>query len=203
LLPRLLEVAPTALDRFELQIPSPLSTNQIACYRLASFGWCAKTDLIFTNGAAMQFMGTRVVGIRQPDFFFERTREKTHAKDFAGIWNMTEEEALLLARKRFRELVGQSELIPVEEEPESVLKPTLIGTNITIPRVMFIWTFRHEGTDVVKGNARVEVDTDKKRITSMSWGSVAYTNDPPVLDIPIMAPLPEGSGDVYLPPLGH
>ena len=91
----------------------------------------------------------------------------------------------------------------MEQKPRSALKPFLIGTNIAIPRVRYLWSFSNSATDQVKADVSIEVDAEKGRVTSMSWASLSYTNDPPALDLPINAPLPEGSGDLYLAPLGH
>jgi hypothetical protein len=180
-----------------------MGTNQIATYQLQNFGSHAKVRLTFTNHATLEFLGTQLVGVRQPESLYGRMREKIHVKEFVGKWRLSDDEALALARKRFRELVGQLDLFPLEQKPIQVIKPDLIGTNIAIPRILFRWEFQEEQSKRSSGAVRIEIDADRGRVVSMNWESSAYARQPRVLDMPIGGRLPDGSGDLYLPPLGH
>jgi len=105
--------------------------------------------------------------------------------DFVGKWNMTESEAKQLVYRTVAKFNHPTNLVHFEVTPQ-VSKPALPS----IPRYMFYWHYSREGEDIVRSAISAEVDADKGELKSLYYGDIAFGNNGPKIDIPILLPLP-------------
>jgi hypothetical protein len=182
---RLIPIVLQAIDEYgeklALPIPRPLKTNHIARFSLTDNGGWPHSELELTNGWRFVYRNNMVNGYYAPDNFFNSGNRPIHIKDFAGKWNVTEQEAIDLVRRTILKLNYPTNLIHMDFKPR-VFKPANLG----IPRFSIGWYVERE--DDLQSKVEVEVDADKGEIKSLYYDDKAYWNHPPKIDVPISLP---------------
>ena len=187
---RLLPIVMQAVDEFglrmSLQIPRPLTTNQIARFYLCDNGGWPYVELTLTNGWRFHYEHARVAGFYAPDVFFCDGRIKL--SDYVGKWNLTQEQALSLARQAIKKFDCDPSLFHVDGPPRTVSKPSITGKT-TIPRYLISWDyFAQPNDEETTATATVEIDAGSKTIKSAYFSHRVFLRQKPDIDIPLSLP---------------
>jgi hypothetical protein len=141
----------------------PITTNQVDEFN-------AKLHRIFlTNGYEFAYKDGYVTDFKSPDTFYVGPL-KAPVQRYWGEWNMTENEAIELARATLSRLGYWKKPYFYDKKPDNVSKALKIGDH-TIPRCMITW--RHLVPDksdseqvLMDASASVEVDAGTKTVKS-------------------------------------
>jgi hypothetical protein len=183
LIPIMLRAIDEYGQKLSLSIPRPLTTNHVARCRVGeNFGrpYC---KLELTNGWRFLYEHSMVTAYYAPDNLFDSEQRQILVKEFVGKWNITEAQAVELIRRTLAKLNYPTNLIHMDFEPQ-VSKPAVAG----IPRYMFRWDYAVEGESIVRSAVNAEVDADKGEVKSLYYGDMAFWNQRPPIDVPILLP---------------
>lgn len=195
---RLVPIAFRAIDEYgrvlSLPIPRPLTTNHVARFRLTDNGGWPHCEIELTNGWRFIYRNSMVNGHYAPDNLFNSDNRPILIKEFAGKFNLTEQQAIELVRQTIRQFNYPTNLVHIQFQPK-VLRPVLAG----IPRYSICWYYAPPDThSETEGDAHyfqqseveAEVDADKGELKSLYYDDIAYWRHPPPIDVPITLPTP-------------
>ena len=184
---KLIPIALRAVDEYAqtlaLSIPRPLTTNHIARFALADNGGWPHAQIELTNGWRFIYRNSMVNGHYAPDDLFTSDNRPIRVKEFAGKWNMTEQEAIDLVKRTLAKFNCPTNTVHVDFKPQ-VHKPALPG----IPRYSIYWWFENETHDDLLSKVEAEVDADKGELKSFYYDDKSYWNKPPPIDVPLSLP---------------
>jgi len=164
----LLPKVSTYAKRLGMDIPLPLTMRQVASYDATQNG--IGITIALTNGCYFFIQGGEkgyVTDYEVPYSFsgagLWKRKMDGHVRDYWGQWNMSEEEAIVLAHETFKKIFPEKNLY-LEDKPE-IFKPNKIGTN-QIPRYLFHWTHWVKGEEpgTYDSQCEMEIDADKKSV---------------------------------------
>ena len=186
LIPIVLRAVDEYVGKLGLATPRPLTTNHVARFALNDNGGWPHAEIELTNGWRFIYRNQMVNGYYAPDNLFNSDRRPILIKEFVGDWNLTETQAIVLARETLAKLNYPTNLLHVDFKPE-VSKPRMVGKEI-IPRFMLRWNcLEPDGHDLVS-KVEAEVDASKRELKSLYYDDKAYWNHPPPIDVPISLP---------------
>ena len=183
-----------------LPIPCPLTTNHIKLFKVReNNGGIPLVGLELTNGWKFSYEGTRVKGYGAPDAFFTGFSPML-IKNFTNQWNMTEAQAIDLARKAIKKFDCDPSLFQfVNNKPKFIKKPFTTGKTV-IPRYYFTWVYTvkipqpTDGSRIIEDEEQVatawaEVDAGTKTVKSVYFDHKSFWGHGPPIDVPITLPL--------------
>jgi hypothetical protein len=179
----LLEVDKYA-TRLSLPIKSKFTTNQVERFYLCDNGGWPHSELTFTNGWRFVYRNSVVNGYYAPDVFFSSSQKGILIKDYIGKWNMTESDAIAMARKEIKKFNCPTNLFHVDGPPDSVIRPHTTGATV-IPRFLISWDKLNQNHDDLLATACVEIDADKKIVKSAYFDHKSFWGHGPNLGVPI------------------
>ena len=182
LVPIVLRAVEDYAEHLRLPVSRPLTTNQVARFKLEEDRNSPHVEVRLTNGWRFDFNHTRVNGFYAPDNLFSSHSEQ-HAiriRDLTGKWNMTEGQAKELVRKAVARLGYPTNVIHFEVEPQ-MHKPGVPG----IPRYMFYWNYVVGPNDFLQSSISAEVDAEKGELKSLYVYDQSFYNEGPKIDVPI------------------
>jgi len=185
LLPIVLRAVDEYVKSLNLPISRPLTTNEIARFKVEDYGGWPHSVLELTNGWQFVCNNSMVNGYYAPDnlFYFRRSGQKTLVKDYSATWRLTEDQAIALIRQTLAKLNYSINLIHMDFKPK-VLKPAVPG----IPRCEFWWEFENEAHDELISTVKAEVDMDQGELKSLYFDNKTFRNHLPAIDVPISKP---------------
>ncbi|MBA4149502.1 MAG: hypothetical protein H0X66_15420 [Verrucomicrobia bacterium] len=171
--------------KLDLPIPVPVTTNSVEKFVCFPFAGDVGGSVMLTNGVQFSFRYGYVDGFVAPHSYFN-LQDPAEIPRFFGPLNLTQEQALQLARESIQKLGYSLEETFTDQAPEVTMPPTL-GTN-TVPHYLFRWI------DPVNGMTAVEMEVDgaKKIIRMMELMTPSIWRSPPQIPVPqkILKPTP-------------
>ena len=135
MLPKLLPHVTEFAKALRLPVAMPVTTNQVGSSTFQRFGdGIADGTIKLTNGFTFTVMGQVVHGFAAPDQFFGWQEVKV--RDFTGKWNITEAQAIDLAREAIISL-GVPRRV-VAGPPGRIERPYGAAKNL-VPRCFLVW----------------------------------------------------------------
>ena len=195
LLPIVLRAVEDYSKTLGLPIHGPLTTNQVARFRVSDNGGWPHSALDLTNGWRFIYRNSMVNGFYSPDNFFDSDWRPILIKDFVGKTNLTEAQAIALVKRALAKLNYPTNLVHMDFKPK-VLKPHVLG----IPRCEFWWNLENEAHDDLISKLEAEVDMEKGEIKSLYFDNPAFWHHPPKIDVPISLPEPRQTNASILVP---
>jgi hypothetical protein len=185
LIPLVLDAVADYGQKLGLPVPRPLTTNQVARFKLEDDRNSPRVEVELTNGWRFAFNHTQVDGFYAPDELFasDASRRAIRIKPFTGKWNMTEKEAEELVRRALLKLHYPTNLVHFELEPQ-VQRPAVAG----IPRYLFTWNYITGDGQVLQSTIMAEVDADKRELKSFYFYDQSFYNPGPKIDVPLLLP---------------
>ena len=164
LVPFVLQAVNEYARKLALPIPLPLTTNSILRFRARENLGGPYVELELTNGWQFLYAGSVVESFDAPDNLIKSGDRPILLKDFAGKWNMTEQEAIELVESTVAKLNYPTNLVHFEVAPQ-VIKPAVPG----IPRYVFLWYWSEPEADITQSTISAEVDADKREVKSLYY----------------------------------
>lgn len=173
-------------QKLKLDLPLPITTNQVQRFYCSNEGEVARAELSLTNGWEFIYNCCNVTYAASPRRFFESDKLPFRIKNFVGQKRLTDEQAIALARQTVAKLGHGPDITHTDTEPK-LIRPKTVAGMPTIPRLMVEWVYpnRQEARSVW---ICVEVDCDKGRVEALQYDVTALWKAGPDLGLPIDPP---------------
>ncbi len=158
-------------QKLKLPIKLPLTTNDVTSFEGESFE--DEVTVKLTSGYRFSYNEGYITQFIAPYAFFSG-RIDGQVEDYWNSWNMSEREAIQLARGSIKKLGYSEKQLYFDKKPK-IKKPIKIGTH-TIPRYLFTWYNETRGKDqeggltgeiIVDSATVVEIDAGNKSVKSI------------------------------------
>ena len=172
--------------KLNLDLPLPITTNQVRRFYCSNNGGVPYVELSLTNGWEFVYRTSDITYAGSPRRFFESDKLPFRIKTFAGTKRLTDSQAIELARKTVAKLGYGPEITHTDMEPK-LMRPKVVAGMPTIPRLMIEWVYPNPQV------ARsvwivVEVDCDKGAVEALQYDVTALWKKGPDLGVPIDNP---------------
>ncbi len=171
------------VTKLHLDVPLPITSNQVRRFYCSNEGDVARVELSLTNNWEFIYNCCNVTYAASPRRFFESDSLPFRIKTFAGTKRLTDAQAIELVRKAVAKLGPGPEITHVDAEP-TLIRPTTVTGMPTIPRLIVEWVYpnRQEARSVW---IRAEVDCDKGTVETLQYDVTSLWKKGPDLGIPI------------------
>jgi hypothetical protein len=173
---------------FGLNMPVPISTNQVKRFYASNNGGSPYVEVTLTNDWHFVYQHRDIVRFRSPRCFFDSDNLPFRLKNYLGKWNFSKEQAVEIARQAVAKLGHPTGFDHTEVKPR-ITQPNEINGVAAIPRLRIEWiypspqTARQQWIDV-------EVDCDQGTVEMFMFNDVRLWGNPPDLGVPILPPNP-------------
>ncbi len=181
LMPLVLSAIETYAEKLALQVPRPITTNQVEVFRVTDNGGWPHCEIELSSGWRFVYRNNMVNGYDAPDALFVNKPRRIVLKHFLADSKMTQAEAAQLVRDTIAKLDYPTNLVHMEGEPQTH-KAAVSG----IPRLQFFWYYNEN--DDLQSTVRAEVDASTRQLKSLYYDDRAYWNHPPPISAPIVLP---------------
>lgn len=173
-------------QKLKLDLPLPITTNQVQRFYCSNEGEVARAELSLTNGWEFIYNCCNITYAASPRRFFESDKLPFRIKNFVGQKRLTDEQAIALARQTVAKLGYGPDITHTDTEPK-LIRPKTVAGMPTIPRLMVEWVYpnRQEARSVW---ICVEVDCDKGRVEALQYDVTVLWKAGPDLGLPIDPP---------------
>jgi hypothetical protein len=182
LLPIIIAETDQYARKLELLQNSPIATNEVASFRCETYDGEVFGDLILTNGNRFFYRHGMLEVFDAPDCFFNFPKPGVVVSQFIGKWQMTEAEAIELARKALTKLGYSTSSFGADRRPE-LERPFNVGN---VPRYHITW--RRISNGVLLSHAIFEIDAEKKQVKSITLLNPSLWRPLPDVGIPLKIP---------------
>jgi hypothetical protein len=180
LIPIMLKAVDEYTRNLSVQIPRPLTTNNVAKIEIYNNDGWPHSEITLTNGWRFIYRHCMVNGYFAPDNFFDSNDRQIHIREFEGAWNLTTNQAISVIRK------AMSKLNYPTNQVHTDFAPTVYSAGIDrehIPRLRFEWLFSVQ--DELQSKVEAEVNADSGKLESLYYDDKAYWDCRPQIDVPI------------------
>ncbi|HWD94389.1 MAG TPA: hypothetical protein VG938_18805 [Verrucomicrobiae bacterium] len=189
LVPFVLRAINEYAQKLALPVTLPVTTNQIARFRVTDNDGTPDCDVDMTNGWRFLYENARVSGYTTSDDFFTSQNRPILIKNFVGPWKIDEKAAIGLVESAVAKLKYPTNALHFEKEPE-VQKPLIS----TIPRFMLRWSYSRPEDQFTRSMISAEVDANKAELKSLYCADISFAQEKPPIEVPISSPRPEREG---------
>jgi hypothetical protein len=184
LVPVVFKAAEDWARRFNWDLALPISSNQVRRFYCSNNGGVPYVDLTLKDNWQFTYRVNQITYAGSPRRFFESDGLPFRVKDFVGKWNLTEDQAIELARQTVSKMGYPLESLHMDTKPK-VNRPREIKGMPTIPRLWLEWRYPADPAQPVAQWIEVEVDCDKGTIETLHFDDVRLWDKAPDLGVPI------------------
>jgi len=181
LVPVVLRAAEDMVRRLGLDLPLPITPNQIRRFYCSNNGGSPYVDLFLKNNWKFVYRVNGITQFSTSRRFFDSEDIPFRLKDYVREWKLTEDQAVDLARLAVKK-VGRPGL-HLDGKP-NVFRPAEIKGVPPIPRLTIQWVY--PGGDKPRSEwIEVEVDCNRGTVEALRLDDVSSWGAPPDLGVPI------------------
>lgn len=173
--------------KFDFNLPLPITTNHVKRFYCSNNGGVPYVELTLTNNWEFTYRVNCITYAGSPRRFFESENLPFRVKDFVGKWNLTEDQAIDLARQTVAKFGGPPGFLRVDKKPR-VRRPTPVGAMPTIPRLWIEWRYPPDPQKRVEQWIELEIDCNKGTVEMIHFDDVRLWDKPPDLGVSIDPP---------------
>lgn len=198
LVPFVMESIADWTGKLNLNVPLPVTTNQVRRFYVSDQGGWPHVQITLTNDWQFTFRNSALTYAGSPRRFFESDPLPFRVQDFAGQWRLSEAEAINLARREIAKLGHATGFVHTDFKPR-IFRPKEIEGWPTIPRIQVEWNY----PDVEHRTQwiQVEVDCGRGTVEALMFDDASFWNRPPPIDVPISLAAKADAGEK--PPAKH
>lgn len=169
--------------KLNLNLPLPITTNQVKRFYCSNEGGVARAELSLTNGWEFIYNCVNITYAGSPRRFFESDSLPFYVKNFIGQKRLTDDQAIELAQKTIANLGHGTEVTHTDTKPKLTYPKTVEGMP-TIPRLLIEWAYP-DPQKPLSVCIRVEVDCDKGTVEALQYDVTSLWKKGPDLGVPI------------------